>query len=179
MKAAYLGRFQPLHLGHRKVIEDYGDRFEKFTLVIGSSEKARTQENPLKAEEREEIIRECYPDIEIIRKKDHESNEKWSREFEAKIDADVVLTQNELVKRLIQEHTDMEIKEQELYDPEIYSGTEIRRRIRSEEEWRYLVPECARGKIEELEQKIRKSGVQYEFEPGWKKENAFHGTADN
>ncbi len=177
MKAIYLGRFQPLHIGHKKVIERYIDKFEDFTLVIGSANKSRTDDNPLTAEEREEIIRECFPDLKILYKDDQENNKEWSNDLEKEIDADIVISQNDLVKQLVRDHTSMEIEEQELYDPEIYSGTEVRRRINSDEEWRYLVPKCAKEKIERLVEKIKKSGTQYNFEPGWKKKNAYNNTA--
>lgn len=177
MKAVYLGRFQPLHIGHKKVIERYKDKFEDFVLVIGSANKSRTDDNPLTADEREEIIRECFPEIEIIHKEDHDENEEWSKKLEEKVQADIVISQNDLVKQLINEHTSMEIEEQELYDPEIYSGTEVRRRIKSDEEWRYLVPKCGKEKIEELVETIKKSGTQYNFEPGWTKKNSYNSTA--
>jgi nicotinamide-nucleotide adenylyltransferase len=178
MKAVFLGRFQPFHLGHHKVIENYRDEYE-LKIVIGSSDKSRTEKNPLTVEEREKIIRECYPKIEILHKDDHESDEEWVKELEDKVEADLVISQNSLVKQLIRDHTEMEVVEQTLYDEEIYSGTEIRRRMKSGEEWRYLVPDCAVEKIDAIEEIIKSSGIDYEFEPGWKKENAFHGTAEN
>lgn len=176
-KCIFIGRFQPLHIGHKKVIERYQDEFENFTLIIGSADKSRTDDNPLNAEEREEVIRECFPDIEVIYKDDHDNDEQWSKELEGKVDADIVISQNNLVKQLVKDHTSMDIEEQELYDPEIYSGTEVRRRVKSDEEWRYLVPKCAKEKIEQLAETIKKSGTQYEFEPGWKRKNAYNNTA--
>lgn len=178
MRAVYLGRFQPLHEGHKNVIEKYQDRFDDFALVIGSSDRSRTDDNPLTAEEREEVIRECFPEIEILYKEDHESDEKWSKDLEEKVKADVVISQNELVKKLVKENTEMRVEAQELHDPEIYSGSEVRRRIKSDEEWRYLVPKCAKEKIEELVETIKKSGTQYNFEPGWKRENAYNSTVE-
>lgn len=178
MRAIYLGRFQPMHLGHKKVIEEYREKYGDFTVVIGSAGESRTKENPLTAEEREEIIRECFPDLEVICKNDHESDMEWAENLEEETEADVVISRNNLVKQLVKEHTDMKVEEQELHEPEIYSASEVRRRIKSGEEWRYLVPECAKERIEELVEVIKDSGVQYEFEPGWKKENAYHGTTD-
>ncbi|MFT4868304.1 MAG: nicotinamide-nucleotide adenylyltransferase [Candidatus Nanohaloarchaea archaeon] len=178
MKAVFLGRFQPFHLGHQKVIENYREEYD-LKLVIGSADKSRTEENPLTIEEREKIIRECHPEIKILHKDDHEDDEEWVIGLEEKVDADLVISQNELVKQLIDDHTNMEVVEQELYDEEIYSGTEIRRRMKSGEEWRYLVPNCAVELIDDVEEIIKSSGINYEFEPGWKKENAFHGTADD
>lgn len=178
MKAAFLGRFQPFHLGHQKVIEKYQEEYE-LEIVIGSAGESRTEKNPLTAGEREKVIRKCHPDTPIKQKKDHESDEEWVRELEEKLDADKLITQNELVKQLVRKYTGVDIVEQELYDQEIYSGTEIRRRMKSGEEWRYLVPDCAVEKIENFEETIKSSGIQYEFEPGWKKENAFHSTAED
>lgn len=178
MKSAFLGRFQPFHLGHKKVVEEYKEEFEEFVLVIGSADKSREEENPLTAEEREDIIKECFPDLEILHLEDHESDKKWCKKLAEKTEADKIISQNDFVQELVKEYTEMDIEGQELYDPEIYSGTETRRRIRSGEEWRYLTPKCARDRIEELTETIKKSGTQYEFEPGWNRENAYHGTTD-
>lgn len=181
MKAAFLGRFQPFHLGHQKVIEKYRKKYD-LTVVIGSAGKSREEENPLTAEEREKIIRECFPDIKILHLQDTErtkdGNREWIQKLDDKTEAKKIITQNGVVKELSEKHSEMEVVEQELFDEEIYSGTEIRRRIRSGSEWRYLVPDCAVEIIDRLEEIIKKSGIQYEFEPGWKKENAFHGTAE-
>ncbi|MFB6158924.1 MAG: adenylyltransferase/cytidyltransferase family protein [Candidatus Nanohalobium sp.] len=179
MKVAYLGRFQPFHIGHKKVIEEHREEHEDFSVIIGSAEESRTEENPLTAEERKNLIQECFPGLEINEKEDRDSHRKWTQELEAETDADAIISQNDLVKRLIREHTEMKVIEQELYNPEIYSGTEARRRIKSGEEWRYLIPECCKNKMEELTETIKKSGINYEFEPGWKKENAYHSTADS
>ncbi|PSH00951.1 MAG: hypothetical protein BRC30_00835, partial [Nanohaloarchaea archaeon SW_7_46_7] len=71
---------------------------------------------------------------------------------------------------------DLELVEQEHYRREIYSSTEIRRRVRSGGEWRYLLPECCEKDFREHLKKIRESGIQYDFEPGWKKKNSSHDT---
>jgi nicotinamide-nucleotide adenylyltransferase len=152
-------------------------------LVIGSAGESRTEKNPLTGREREEIIRECFPDIEILRLEDEERNEegnrRWAEKLEEKISAEILLTRNELVKDLIEAYTDLQVEEQDMYDEDLYSGTEVRRRIRSGEEWRYLVPECSKKRVEELTEIVKKTGQQYEFEPGWKRENAYHGTAED
>ncbi|MFB6242367.1 MAG: adenylyltransferase/cytidyltransferase family protein [Candidatus Nanosalina sp.] len=182
MKAAFIGRFQPFHLGHRHVIEKYREEFEELYIVIGSAGESRTEENPLTAEERRKVIRACYPDLEIHEiedeEKDEEGNRKWIGKIEDETDADAIISRNDLVREIVESFSDLDLVEQDLHDPDVYSGTEIRRRIRSGEEWRYLVPDCAEERISKLEERIRESGIQYEFEPGWKKENAYHGTAE-
>lgn len=171
-RAAYIGRFQPLHQGHYRVIQKYSSEFDDFLVVIGSSDKKKEQENPLSTQERIEIIENCFQDLEIMVKKDQpEKDQEWGQKLEKKTGADIIISQNDHVVDIVKEYTDMEPLRQEKFDPEIYSGQEVRRRIRSGEEWSYLVPKCARDKINELEDVFKKTGVQYEFTPGWKKEN--------
>lgn len=169
MSKLFIGRFQPLHKGHKKVIEK---NREELTVVIGSAQESGTEKNPLNAEEREEIIRECFPEIEIIYLEDFETDKEWREKLDEKTDADTVLTSNPDVKKAVRPNFDIE--EPDFFDPEIYSGDEVRRRIKSDEEWRYLVPGCCKQKLEEYIEKIKQSGIQYEFEPGWKRENAYN-----
>jgi nicotinamide-nucleotide adenylyltransferase len=174
-KAVFLGRFQPMHLGHHKVIESRRERHERFLVAVGSADREREEENPLSFEERKKIIRTCFPDLEVMPVEDdertEEGNMRWAESLEEKTGADLIITNNDLVRELVKEHTGMETEQQEIHEPGVYSGTEVRRRIRSGEEWRYLVPGCAREIMEKHLEAVRESGRDYEFKPGWKKEN--------
>jgi nicotinamide-nucleotide adenylyltransferase len=179
VKTVFVGRFQPMHQGHKKVIEDHIDSEDNFAVVIGSADKKRGEKNPLSADEREEILKACFPGLEVLHLEDEgqndEGNKKWIENLKG-LGAEKVISRNDLVKDLVTEDGDLELIEQEMYDPEIYSGTEVRRRIRSGEEWRYLVPGCCEEVIAELVEEIRDSGIEYDFKPGWKRENAYHDT---
>ncbi len=126
------------------------------------------------------MIQECFPDIEILGIADEgeteEGNRTWINKLKEKTDAEVVISRNELVKELVRSDEELELIEQDLYQKEIYSGTQVRRRVRSGQEWSYLVPECCEEEFGELTDKVKDSGIQYDFEPGWKKENAYHDT---
>ncbi|MFB6115514.1 MAG: adenylyltransferase/cytidyltransferase family protein [Candidatus Nanohalobium sp.] len=178
-KTVFLGRFQPIHKGHKQVIEDHIDREENFAVVIGSAGKKREEKNPLSAEEREKLIKSCFSGLEILELEDEgqdeEGNQRWLQKLKG-LGVDKVISQNSLVKELVREDEELELIEQDMYDPEIYSGTEVRRRIRSGEEWRYLVPKCSEDQLEEYLEAIKDSGIQYDFKPGWKRENAYHDT---
>lgn len=177
-RAGFLGRFQPFHHGHYSVIEAYRDDYD-LVIVIGSAGESRTEENPLSFEERKALIQECFPEIEVIGLEDEEKDEEGNRQWIEKLDDhgfDVIISRNKLVQRLVKEYSDAEIEEQELHDPNVYSGTEVRRRIKSGEEWRYLVPECAKEAVAEHLETIKESGIKYDFEPGWNRENSFYGT---
>jgi len=179
MKAVFIGRFQPFHRGHRKVIEDYREKFDDFCIVIGSAGEEGTEDNPLNFEERKEIIEACYPEIEIKGVEDtertEEGNKKWLEKIKDETEADKIISGNKIVQEIV-EASELELEEPDLHDPDIYSGSAIRRRIKSGEEWRYLVPQCAEEKVADFLEKIKKSGIKYDFEPGWEKKNSFYDT---
>lgn len=178
-KAVLIGRFQPFHEGHKAVVDNYIDEYE-LVIAVGSAEQEGTEENPLSFEDRKAIISGCFPEIEIVGlkdfEKDDEGNKKWLNQLKEKTSANKVISRNSLVKSIVRDDSELELVEQDMHDPNIYSGTEVRRRVKSGEEWRYLVPECAESAIAERIEKIKKSGIQYEFEPGWKRENSYHDT---
>lgn len=176
MKTAFIGRFQPFHKGHYQVIEQFG--VEEIVVVIADGE-SRKKENPLKAQERFEIIQECIDSETVIQQNHPGNDELWTSELLEKTGAERVVTGNSRTRNAIEENSDIEVIEQEMFQPDLYSGTEIRRRIRSGEEWRYLVPKCAEEKISEHTEIIKKTGIQYDFNPGWKKQNAYHGTSED
>jgi len=188
MKAGFLGRFQPFHLGHYNVVDKEKESYDEFQIIVGSPEKSRTERNPLNFEERKKLMKACFPELKIIGIEDTEenpqesdpetsANQEWAEEFEKK-EFDIVISGNDKVKEIIENHTDIQVERPEMFSERIYSGTEVRRRINSGEEWRYLTPECSHEVLEGLLEKVKKSGTQYKFEPGWKKDNAYHGTAE-
>ena len=34
MKAGFLGRFQPFHVGHKRVVEEYREEFDEFEILV-------------------------------------------------------------------------------------------------------------------------------------------------
>lgn len=57
----FIGRFQPFHAGHLSIVTKILSNHDRMTLVIGSSEKSETQDNPWSLQEREAIIRASIP----------------------------------------------------------------------------------------------------------------------
>ena len=60
-----IGRFQFFHEGHESLIDKGLELCEKFVILIGSSDKSRTKDNPFTFEERKEMIETrycCYSD---------------------------------------------------------------------------------------------------------------------
>jgi nicotinamide-nucleotide adenylyltransferase len=57
LKALLIGRFQPFHKGHLQVIKKILGEVDSLIIVIGSSQHKNNLENPLSADEREEMIK--------------------------------------------------------------------------------------------------------------------------
>ena len=56
----YIGRFQPLHIGHEQVIRNALERVETLIIIVGSSDMARTPVNPFLYDERAAMIRSAF-----------------------------------------------------------------------------------------------------------------------
>lgn len=60
MRALFVGRFQPLHWGHVKVVEWLLTHYDEVVIALGSADKALTFENPFTPGERLEMFRRHF-----------------------------------------------------------------------------------------------------------------------
>ena len=63
----FIGRFQPFHSGHLKVVEKAFEQSEKVIMLIGSAHQPRSVRNPWLFQERDEMIRSCLSENESQR----------------------------------------------------------------------------------------------------------------
>ena len=56
----FVGRFQPLHLEHKRIIDIALQKSKNVLVLVGSAGKARTIRNPFTFEERKQMIRGSY-----------------------------------------------------------------------------------------------------------------------
>lgn len=54
--AVFIGRFQPYHLGHERIVLEALDSADKVIILVGSSHRPRTTRNPFTFEERKAMI---------------------------------------------------------------------------------------------------------------------------
>ncbi|MBP7773712.1 adenylyltransferase/cytidyltransferase family protein [Candidatus Gracilibacteria bacterium] len=136
--AVFLGRFQPFHIGHMSIVEKIFADYDSLILIIGSSDKSGTDENPWNLQEREEIIRASIPlelqeRMDIVGLADVPDDDVWCENLKALLPSEVVLfTGNEWVRDICQRHgitTDWI----DSYDIDI-SGTKIREMIQKGED---------------------------------------------
>lgn len=169
MRGFFVGRFQPFHRGHVRVVEHFADDIDSVVIGIGSAERSHTVRNPFTAGERAEMIYRGLTDLDIRAHvtpvTDIESNAKWvAHVVEFCPPFDVVYTNNPLVERLFREATH-EVRDIPFFDRTVYRGTEIRRRIIEEEPWDNLVPEPVRTWIDEFDGVARLRAVARDDEP--------------
>lgn len=57
-----IGRVQPFHDGHQRILAEAMRRAKHAIMLIGSANASRSTRNPFTYEERAEMIRRCFPD---------------------------------------------------------------------------------------------------------------------
>ncbi len=145
MKVLFIGRFQPFHKGHLKVVQEASKKYDEVIIGIGSSQYGNTSDNPFTSEERELMIKKTLEktginNYKMISIPDIHNPPKWVNHVLSIVsDFDVIISNNSLTKRLFSEK-DYTVKETHLYEKKKYSGREIRRRMMDSEPWDDLVP---------------------------------------
>jgi nicotinamide-nucleotide adenylyltransferase len=154
--ALILGRFQPFHKGHLEVIRIIAKEWDSVTIGIGSAQFSHTSENPFTAGERYLMISQGlrgdgitnYSLLPIV---DVNRYGVWVAHVVSMVPPfKAVYSNNALTRRLFGE-AGYEVRASPLFNREIYSGTEIRRRIIAGEKWRHLVPKATAKVIEEID----------------------------
>jgi bifunctional NMN adenylyltransferase/nudix hydrolase len=89
--AVFIGRFEPLHLGHLAILEQGFEKADKIIVVLGSHNVARNIKSPWSSEERKEMILsalapELQGRVEFVFLRDHLYNENlWIVELQNKV----------------------------------------------------------------------------------------------
>ncbi len=145
MKALFIGRFQPFHKGHLKVIKYLSNKYDVIIIGIGSSQYCRTINNPFSSEERilmikESLKQENINNYKIILIPDIHNPPKWvDHVLSINSDFNYIVTNNDFTQKLFLEKG-FKIKQTPLFNKKEYSGRVIRKRISENKSWENLVP---------------------------------------
>jgi nicotinamide-nucleotide adenylyltransferase len=145
MKALFIGRFQPFHKGHLKIIKEASKNYNEVIIGIGSSQYSNTAENPFTDDERKKMIIRSLEDegienCKVVYIPDIHNPPKWvDHVLSITSEFDVVLSNNDFTKQLFSDRGFL-VKKTKLYDKKRYSGKVIRGRIKNDEKWENLVP---------------------------------------
>ncbi len=133
-----IGRFQPFHKGHEKIISYLLRRYSNVTIVIGSAQEKRTKENPFSAVERKQMIRRLVNShagwgkrIKFANLADNRSNFAWVRAVCSRFPSSrfAIASANSLVRRLLK-NADYRPDPSPLFRRAEWEGKRIRKKIR-------------------------------------------------
>lgn len=169
-RAFYIGRFQPFHLGHLKVISEIAREVDELAIGIGSAQLSHTPENPFTSGERILMISRSLADLDlyyyVIPINDIYRNAEWVAHVRSMTPPfSRVYSNNPLVSRLFTE-TGYEVKYSPMYNRQEYSGTEIRRRMIEDGDWQKLVPKAVVDVVEEVDgvQRLKQVSMKGDIE---------------
>lgn len=151
--ALFIGRFQPLHNAHLKVIKNILKENDKIIIAIGSSREENTIENPFSAEERKEMVEGVLnanriKDYEIAEIPDYFDDMKWCGHIKGKIKSfDTAYSGNNYVLNCLKRNG-FNVKKIKLIEG--INSTKIRQLIRADGNWKALVPKETAKFIESI-----------------------------
>ncbi len=154
VSALLIGRFQPFHNGHLEVVKTIAQECDRLIVGIGSAQLSHTFENPFTAGERHLMISRALHDegmhnfflVPIV---DINRYAVWVAHVASLVPPfDAVYSNNPLTRRLFEE-AGYEVRMAPMFNREVYSGSEVRKRIVENGKWKKLVP---RGVVETIQE---------------------------
>ncbi len=151
-----IGRFQPFHEGHLEIIRKCAQESDNLNIGIGSAQYSHSLENPFTAGERYLMIKNTLDDEGIdnyciVPVEDLNRFSIWVAHVTSMMPPFAYVYSNNPFTRRLFEESGFHIRESPMYNREVYSGTEVRRRIVADEDWRSLVPGPVAKVIEEID----------------------------
>ena len=153
-KGLILGRFQPFHFGHLKLIESIVNDKVLPLICIGSAQHSHTVDNPFTVKERKEMIMAVLQSLnceyEIFEIPDINNYDLYVSHLETFVPIfDQIYSGNPIVQRLFDEAGYKVVKLQ-MFNREVWEGSAIRLAMREGGDWESAVP----NQIVEIIQRI-------------------------
>lgn len=146
MDGLLIGRFQPFHLGHLAAVKFALTQVEKLYIGIGSSNRFNEKRNPFTPEERKEMIESSVDKSDLQKCKiyfvpDVNDHAKWTYHVDSIVPKyDVVFSNDDFTHELYKKRG-IKVVSVPLQQREILSGTDIRQKITTKQNWSDLVPD--------------------------------------
>jgi len=158
VRGILIGRMQPVHNGHVQVISRILEEVDEIIIGIGSAQISHELKDPFTAGERVVMMSQALSDMGvdssryyIIPMQDITFNAVWVSHVKMLTPPfSVVYSGNPLVKQLFFEEG-FEVRQPPLYDRLHLSGSEVRRRILNDEDWKELVPQATVDLLDEID----------------------------
>ena len=160
MNGFLIGRFQPFHLGHLEAVNFALSKVDQLYIGIGSSNKSNELRNPFTADERNQMIKSSLDEtimqrVSLYNIPDVDDHSKWTESIDKIIPKyDIVFSNDDFTHRLYEENT-KKIISVALKSREDLSGTNIRRLIQNDGNWKDLVPNGTKNILLKINAKNR------------------------
>jgi nicotinamide-nucleotide adenylyltransferase len=152
----YIGRFQPYHDGHHRMIERIAEDVDELVLGVGSADASHTVHDPFTAGERIMMITKALAAFDLVTYvvpiEDIDRNSVWVSHVTSMCPRfDVAYSNNPLVIQLFEERG-VPVHQSPMFNREVLQGTQIRERMIEPDDdgWRDLLPEVVTETIEEI-----------------------------
>ena len=155
MKALVLGRFQPLHNGHVRMITKASKLADKLVIGVGSSNKSRTYKNPFTYDERNFMISSSINvkiPYSIAGIPDFGNNDLWIAWIDDNIDFDVFVSNADNELKIFDDYG-FKTQKLELRDDRI-SSTKVRELMIEKKPIDKMVPPVVMKFINEMNLKL-------------------------
>ncbi|HKZ93925.1 MAG TPA: nicotinamide-nucleotide adenylyltransferase [Candidatus Bathyarchaeia archaeon] len=157
-RGLFVGRFQPFHMGHLAVIMDILEEVDEIIIVIGSAQYSHRIDNPFTTGERLTMIHHALKEAKIQLERcwivpvpDVHRHMLWAAEITGYTPKfEVAYANDPLTSRLLKE-ADFKVKPCPFHKRELYSATEVRKRMLEDKNWETLVPKSVVAYIKEID----------------------------
>lgn len=158
VRGLLVGRMQPIHDGHMDVIHRILDDVDEVVIGIGSAQLSHSLKDPFTAGERTMMINKALTENNIPPSRyyitpiqDVARNSLWVAQVKMLTPPfEVIYSGNPLVQRLFIE-AGYKVTTPPLYNRNVYSGTEVRKRMLEGDTWKSLLPPSVVDVIEEID----------------------------
>ncbi|GAB7094265.1 nicotinamide-nucleotide adenylyltransferase [Halolamina litorea] len=155
MRGFYIGRFQPYHDGHHRMVTEIAEEVDELVVGIGSAGDSHTTRNPFTAGERVMMVTKALKTLDIptyvVPIEDLERNAVWVGHVQSMTPHfDVAYSNNPLVVRLFRE-AGVDVRQSPMFQRDVLEGTEIRDRLVNGGDWASLVPDPVADTIREVD----------------------------
>jgi nicotinamide-nucleotide adenylyltransferase len=154
MRGFYIGRFQPYHNGHHRMVEEIAKEVDELVLGIGSAGDSHSPRNPFTAGERIMMVTKSVADFDIttyaVPIEDLDRNSVWVSHVQSMSPTfDVAYSNNPLVIELFTE-SGVEVHQSPMFNRDVLEGTEVRERMITGGDWQRLVPDAVVEVVDEI-----------------------------
>ncbi len=147
-----------MHKGHLSVIHYILDEFSELIIVIGSAQISHELNNPLTSGERIEMLKLALNEVGIDSKRifvvpvsDVYAHSLWVGLVKSICPAFNVVFSNESLTRRLFKESGYDVRTIPFFKREVYSATEVRRRMLTGENWEELVPNSVAIFLKEID----------------------------